>query len=237
MLKRIGLRLRSLLAGLAAALAMTAVGGSAWAGAFLDGSLPDLKPEERVKVAQPRAAQMMFEFQTKGVANQRATTQVKTWVVETAQASGLFSTLGEAAVPDGGLLTITINNLPSEGAASKGFVTGLTFGLKGSTVADYYDCTFEYAAAPGAPKVVKTLRHTIYFTIGATGAPENAVKMKNVMAAVEGMVRQSVSHGLNDLGRDAVFSGPAAALPPEPTPGSTPEPAPIPAAATPTGVL
>lgn len=204
----------------AAAAALFA--GAATAAVYVDKGLPDLTPEQRVSVAQPLATQLVFEFQTKGVANQRATTETKKWVVETAQASGLFSEVSEAAQPTGGLLTVTINNVPQADAAAKGFVTGLTFGLKGSTVVDNYECTFEYTPAPGAPKQSKSLTHAIYFTVGATGAPENGVKMKNIPEAVETMVRQAVSHGLNGLAAPAAapqVMAPAveAASPPQPT--------------------
>lgn len=214
------------LAAFAASITIgAAAAGAAWAGAYVDNGLPDLKAEDLAKVAQPAATQLLFEFQTRGVTNQRATTEVKKWVVETVQASGLFTSVSEGPLPEGGLLTVTINNVPQDGAAGKGVVTGLTFGLKGTTVADYYDCTFEFTPAPGAAKVSKTLRHTIYTTIGASAEPENATKVKNIGVAVEMMVRQAVSHGVNDLGKDPAFvlAAPAAA----PTAPSETAPTPV----------
>ena len=220
----------------AAAAAAAFLAGPAAAGAYLDSAITDLKPEERVTVAAPQPVQMLFQFQTKGAINARATKFLREEVTTATQTAAVFSTVSDAPAPNGAILSITINNVPQENAAGKGFVTGLTFGLKGSTVADYYDCTFEYVPAGGGQKVTKTLRHTIYFTIGATAAPENAVKMKNINEAVITMARQAVSHGLNDLARDPGFSGAApaatvAATAPAAEPVAAPAPVPAPAPA------
>lgn len=232
---------RLLLGVILTATCVLAVAGSAFAGSYVDNALPDLKPEERKVVANPAPVQLVFEFQTKGVVNQRAIKQVKPWVVAAVQSSGLFSAVTETPAPNGALLVVMINNVPAEGenAAAKGFVTGLTFGLKGTTVQDLYDCTLEYAATPESPKATRKLRHGIITTIGAAGEPPNATKMKNVMAAVETMVRQVVSRGLNDMAEDPAIAGvpeiapqpaaepqpdtvPAPAAPPEPTPPAAP---------------
>ncbi|MBR7620206.1 hypothetical protein JKL49_12485 [Phenylobacterium sp. 20VBR1] len=227
MFKQIARRVRGVFAAFVLGVGLMA-GTAAFAASYIDTSLPDLTPEQLVKVAQPKPVQLLFEFQTKGATNQRATTQIKAWVVDTAQKSGLFSAVGDA--PTDGLLTITINNLPAPaGTASQGFVTGLTFGLKGTTVTDHYDCVIEYTPAPGAPKISRTLHHSIITTLGATSPPENAVKAKNIMAAVETMVRQVVAHGLNDLGADPAFGGvaPTPAIVPEPAAAPAAEPAPV----------
>lgn len=207
MFKQIARRVRGLFAAFFLALGLMAATGAV-AASYVDNALSDLTPEQLVKVSQPKPVQLLFEFQTKGATNQRATTQIKAWVVDTAQKSGLFSAVGDT--PTDGLLTITINNLaPPAGTASQGFVTGLTFGLKGTTVTDHYDCVIEYTPAPGGPKISRTVHHAIHTTIGATSPPENGVKAKNIAAAVETMVRQVVSNGLNDLGADPAFSGAA----------------------------
>ena len=212
----------------AAATAAFMFAGAASAGAYVDTSFPDLKPEERVTVASPQPVQLLFQFQTKGAANNRATKFLRDEITTTATDAGVFSAVGDGPAANGAILSITINNVPSENAGGKGVITGLTFGLKGSTVADYYDCSFDYVPADGAPKVTKTLRHTIYFTIGATGEPANAVKVKNLNEAVKIMARQAVSHGLNQLAGDPVFAGTTAAAPtataePPPVPSTAPE--------------
>jgi hypothetical protein len=125
---------------------------------YVDSGLPDLKPEEQIKVSHPRAVQLLFQFQTKGTANARATKVLIKKVTEAVQASGLFTTVLDGPADGGAVLSITLNNVPSEHAAANGFVTGLTFGLKGSMVADYYLFTLDYIGGPDAAKITKTLR-------------------------------------------------------------------------------
>ena len=92
---------------------------------YLDSGLQELKPEEKVAVASPKPVQMLFEFQTKGVANGQATDFVKGEVLTTVQASGLFTQVGPAPVTDGALLHVVINNVPNtDDAFAKGFTTG-----------------------------------------------------------------------------------------------------------------
>jgi hypothetical protein len=127
-------------------------------------------------------------------------------VVDTVTASGLFASVTDAPVANGSLLNVIINNIPvTDGAFAKGFATGFTFGLVGSTVTDGYLCTVEYQAAPGALKITKNTRHALHSTIGAKGAPPNATKAANTKEAVMTMVRQVLGNGLKELSNDPAF--------------------------------
>ena len=124
---------------------------------YVDSGLQELKPEEKVAVASPKPVQLLFEFQTKGVANGQATDFVKGEVLTTVQASGLFTQAGPAPVADGALLHVVINNVPNtDEAFAKGFTTGLTLGLAGNTVTDAYICTVDYLV--GGTKKIE-IRH------------------------------------------------------------------------------
>ena len=112
----------------------------------------------------------------------------------------------ETPVPDGALLSVVLNNVPmSDDAFSKGFVTGLTFGLAGSQVSDGYICTMKYLPAPQAAPITKTARHAIHTVIGAKEGPANGTKMESIEMAVKTMTRQIVSTALNDLSHDPAF--------------------------------
>jgi hypothetical protein len=182
---------------------LVALGGCA--SFYVDGTTKEVATADFRKPEQPRPVQVLFEFQTKGAANDRATQHLKARVVEQVKGSGLFTSVGEAPVTGGALLSITLNNVPlSDDAFSKGFVTGLTFGLAGSKVSDGYVCTARYSPGTGEP-IVKQARHAIHATFGATATPGNAVKADNVETAVTLMTRQVVSNVLNDLSRDPAF--------------------------------
>jgi len=118
----------------------------------------------------------------------------------------VFSAVGEAPVDGGALLSITLNNVPlTDNAFSKGFATGLTFGLAGSQVSDGYVCTASYGTGGGAVPIVKMARHAIHTTIGNAAAPGNATKMANADAAVTAMMHEVVSNVLNDVSNDPAF--------------------------------
>ncbi len=180
---------------------------TACANFYVDVNTKEVNSTEYKKPQPARAAQVIFEFQTKGVMNARATEQLKVKALDQIRSSGLFSSVSDAPTTDGQLLTITINNVPlSDDAFSKGFVTGLTFGLAGSQVSDGYVCTARYTSRTGQPAIVKQARHAIHTTIGASSAPTNGIKAASAEDAVTTMVRQVLSNLLNDVSKDASFN-------------------------------
>jgi hypothetical protein len=159
------------------------------------------------KVPEPKPPVMLvFEFQTKGVANAKATDYLKARVLDQVKGSGIFSEVSLTPVPENRVLSITLNNVPlTDDAFAKGFVTGLTFGLAGSTASDGYICTARYLGGSEQAAIVKQARHAIHVTMGAKGAPANATKAANGDEAVTSMTRQIVSNVLNDLSHDSSF--------------------------------
>ncbi|QUD86424.1 hypothetical protein [Phenylobacterium montanum] len=222
--------------GLLAMLALALFAGAARAGAFVDAALPDLKPEQKVAVKTPQPVQLLFQFQTKGAPNAKATKFVQQQVVDTVKSSGLFSEVSDAPTANGALLSVTINDAPSpqemDEAKAKGFVTGATFFVVGSTVREDYICTIDYVPGPNAPKISASAKHAIYIQLGMiNSAPPNAVKVDGgTRGAVMTMVRQIVSNPLNVVAADPGFQPAAAASTPAtpaiPAPVATPDQAP-----------
>jgi len=173
---------------------------------YVDGNTKVVAASEFKKPNAPRPVQLVFEFQTRGAPNTRATDLVKPEVVQQVTSSGLFSTMVDRPASDSGLLSITINNVPlTDDAFTKGFVTGLTFGLAGSKVSDGYVCTVKYLPPGASEPIVKTARHAIHATIGAAAAPGNATPAPDGKSAVMTMVDGVVSTALNDLSKDPQF--------------------------------
>jgi hypothetical protein len=197
-------RLALLMPGMLALCALLFISGCA--SFYVDGTAGDVDPAGYRKTDAPRAVQVLFEFQTKGVPNGRATTYLKSHTVERVTASGLFSTVSDKPVPGEALLSITIDNVPiTDNAFQKGFVTGLTFGLAGSVVTDGYVCTVQYRGGTDATPIEKRTRHAIHTAIGASRAPPNATRAKNSGDAVMTMTRQIVDRALQDLSQDPDF--------------------------------
>ncbi|HKD23647.1 MAG TPA: hypothetical protein VKB71_16640 [Rhizomicrobium sp.] len=175
---------------------------------YVDDSLHDLSASEKVTVADPRPVQLLFDFQTKGVSNARATDIVKPYVLTAVQGSGLFSQVTSDPAPNGAVLNIVINNVPlTDDAFAKGFVTGFTFGLVGSNVGDGYVCTVDYLPGGSTSKIEKSMRDAIYTSLGATaGTPPHAQKVSGFDVAVQTMVRQVVTNTLNEVAKDKAFT-------------------------------
>jgi len=173
---------------------------------YVDGTTREVPVAQFKKVVEPKPVQVLFEFQTKGVVNARATDHLKAQVIDQVKTSGLFASVDDKPVSNGSVLSVTLNNVPlSDDAFTKGFVTGLTFGLAGSKVSDGYVCTMTYTDPKQPAPLVKQARHAIHTTMGANSAPTNAAKADNVEVAVRTMTRQIVSNTLNDLSQDVSF--------------------------------
>jgi hypothetical protein len=173
---------------------------------YVDGATKDVDAAQFRKAEPQHPVQVLFDFQTKGVSNANATGHVKARVLENVKQSGVFSAVSETPVDGGALLAITLNNVPlTDDAFSKGFMTGLTFGLAGSQVSDGYVCTASYTPPGAKAPIVKQSRHAIHTVMGAAAAPGNATKADSIDAAVTTMTRQIVANALHDVSRDASF--------------------------------
>lgn len=173
---------------------------------YVDTATKEVPAADFTKPANPRPVHFLFEFQTKGVANSRATDLLKGQIVDQVKGAGLFAAVEDKPVADGAILSIKLNNVPlTDNAFGKGFVTWLTFGLAGNQVTDGYVCTVEYLGAGAAEPVRKTARHAIHTVIGAKEAPPNATPVEGIEAAVRTMTRQIVSSALKALSDDPGF--------------------------------
>ncbi len=207
-----------------------ATASHALAGAYVDNALGDVSAAQWAKVASPQPVQLLFEFETNGAPNPRATKFLADKVTETVKSSGLFSQVLDAPAANGALLHVVINDVADSDARAhaegKGFVTGLSLGLVGSTIAETYECKVEFAAGPSSDKIAKTARHKLYTQLGLTAqAPANATKVANTREAIYTIARQCVANPLNAVAQEPAFGGVSPAGPATPA-ASTASPAP-----------
>ncbi len=195
-------RLRSLSLGLLITASALLTGCASF---YLDPATKDVPAAEMPKVAQPKPVKLNFEFQTRGAPNSAATSYLQTAVTDQIKATGLFSTLD--APPGGAILDVKLNNIPlnDDSPAAKGFVTGFTFGLVGSTVADGYECKISYLAPGQTTPIVKVTRHAIHTTLGASSPPPGTVRVDSANDAVMKMTHAVISNALRDLAKDPGF--------------------------------
>jgi hypothetical protein len=176
------------------------------ASVYVDGNTKEVAAAQFKKPASPVPVQMVFEFQTKGAPNAAVSNLLKPQIADVLKTSGLFAQLSDTPVASGAILSVTLNNVPlNDDAFSKGFVTGLTFGLAGSTVSDGYVCTVKYLPGGSQQAVTKAARHAIHTSLGSGTPPAGAVKADSVDAAVRMMTKQVLSTALNDLSQDGAF--------------------------------
>lgn len=173
---------------------------------YVDPALGEVPAAERVAVADPQPVQFLFEFQTKGTANARATRQLHDQAFEIVSNSGLFSEVSSEPVESGALLSVTMNNIPQEDAAGRGFTTGLTLGLAGTTVSDFYVGTARFVSGPGATEIAAEERHALHSTLGNTDAPQNLTPAASPLEGVNTILRQLMEHLLFDVARDPAFT-------------------------------
>ncbi|MBR8210793.1 hypothetical protein KDW61_19185 [Burkholderia cenocepacia] len=191
---------------LASLLVVTAL-LSACASSYVDTTIKEVPAAEMKQVAQPKPVQLVFEFQSKGAPNPRATDQLKDVVIKEVKDTNLFSAVSTDSAPDVALLNVTLNNVVlTDNPAAKGFVTGLTFGLAGNVVTDGYICTVSYLPAGRSTPIVKTARHAIHTTVGITSPPPAAQKAASIREAIETMTRDVLSNALKDLADDPAFN-------------------------------
>lgn len=193
-----------LLAVLAFASAVLTLPGCA--SFYVDKGTQEIPTTAYKKPVSPKPVQVLFEFQTKGIANAPATNLLRPKIIDQIKESGLFSEVKETPVTDGALLSVSLNNVPlSDDAFSKGVVTGLTFGLAGSQVSDGYICTMKYTPTSQSAPITKVARHAIHTVVGAKEGPANGTKVDNIETGVYMMTRQIVSTALDELSRDPEF--------------------------------
>ena len=197
---------RRLALGFGAVVAAAAMTGCMSVKPYVAGGVRDVPASEYIKPNPSHAVQVLFNFQSKGVDNARATAAVKARVIDQISASHLFDSVSEAPVAGGALLIVTVNNIPlDDSPAAKGFATGLTFGLAGTVAGDGYIATAKYSPPPPAGVLTKETRHSILTTIGNHDAPPNATPAASMDEAVSKMLHQLISNLLNDLSHDPAF--------------------------------
>lgn len=201
------MKLGQFVGAIAAVTLLAWSGGAHAARYFVENTLGDVPAEQAATVTETRPVQLLFEFRTSGAPNARGTEYLAEQITARVTESGFFSEVSTNPVEGGAILSVIFDNIPQADAAQRGIGVGLTFGLMGTAVADYYVATFEYASGPDAERISKEVRHTLISTIGNTDAPENATRVRNMETAIETITRQLIAHGLNNLASDPAFPG------------------------------
>jgi hypothetical protein len=135
---------------------------------FVDPTYPKVTYEQLQRRPAPLKLTLTTQFQRNGEAFPRADPTLRDNVERVLRASGVIVPTAEGSE---GVVRITVNNIADMGAAAgKGFGTGLTFGLVGSTVTDAYEMSVTIVV--GNNTFARTsVRHALHTAIGNTPIP------------------------------------------------------------------
>lgn len=153
------------------------------------------------KPAQVLALKVNVEFSLNGERLPTGDNEVRGHVERVLRGSGLVTPSDSAA---NGEITVTVNNVADLGkVAAKGFGTGLTFGLAGSTVQDGYEMTVTLATKDRT--VTKSgYKHVLISTVGNKKGPEGLTPT-TAAAGFGTIVEQMLLNALSDLQRDGLL--------------------------------
>ncbi len=178
---------------------------------YVDPSYARVKYSDIVKPAQPYKLKINVEFQRNGSHLPRADGILMQQVVRVLQASG-FAVPAANGEPASGEISIIVNNIADLAEARrKGFATGSTIFLKGSTVTDNYE--MQATATIAGKKFAKSgYQHAIHSIIGHAKGPEDLPSMTTDEAFAK-IVEDIVLNFLGDLQKDQLAS-PSGVVPP-----------------------
>ncbi len=150
----------------------------------------------------PLKVRLEVVFQRNGKNMPKVVKTVRPMVEKHLTSSGAFVLVTDSSAP---ALRFTLNNVANlDEAMKKGFVTGLTFGGKGSTVTDYYEAKIELMAANG--NQTKNYKHALVSTIGNADAPLQGVAPLKMMDAFNVVVQDIVMNFVQDMKTDGKLS-------------------------------
>jgi hypothetical protein len=153
---------------LAATLSCLALTGCISSKSFVDPSVQKFSYDDLTKKAEPLKLKLSVEFQRNGVPYPRADSTLKDNTERVLRGTGVITPAESQTV---GEIKVTVNNIADTGsAAAKGFGTGLTFGLAGSTVMDAYEMTISITA--NGKTINRTaIKHALFTAVGNTSLP------------------------------------------------------------------
>jgi len=164
---------------------------------YVDPSYGKVKYEDLSRRTEPFRWKLVVEFMRNGSRLPTADAEVFGHVERVIRAAGIIP-VTEVNAPE---LKVIVNNVADNGAAvGKGFGTGMTFGLVGSTVTDNYE--MEVVLTDGNKVLRKSgYKHAIHTTVGNASGPQGLEPM-SVTAAFGKVVEQLLLNALKEIEAD-----------------------------------
>jgi hypothetical protein len=153
---------------LALALAGAVLSGCMSPRAFVDPSFPKVSYDDVKKRSTPLRLRVSVEFQRNGEPFPKADATLRDNTERVLRASGVIVPVSD---PGDGEMKVVVNNIADRGAAAaRGFATGFTFGLVGTTVTDAYEMSVTITTH-GKTITRSAVKHALHTAIGNTDIP------------------------------------------------------------------
>lgn len=168
----------------------------------------------------PTNVSLEIHFQRNGKPMEKVVKQVRPLVEKHLLSTHAYAFVTDTAAP---VLRVTLNNVADlDEARKKGFLTGLTFGGKGSTITDYYEAKIELVKTDET--LTREYKHALVTTIGRAPPPFEGVASMKPMVAFDVVVQDIMLNFVQDMKTDGKLASndaqPAIAAP-APAPAAT----------------
>ena len=162
---------------------------------FVDPSSQKFTYEDIKRKTEPVKLRLSIEFQRHGSSYPKVDPLLRDSAERTLRATGVIT---PTDVDSAGEIKITVNNTGDiAAAAAKGFGTGLTFGLIGSTIQDNYELTM-VITIKGKTITKSGIKNSIFTTIGNAAAPDG-VQTSPTGVAFSKVLEQMILQALKEI--------------------------------------
>ena len=162
---------------------------------FVDPTYPKVSYGDVKKRPAALRLKLIVEFQRNGEHVPKVDSTLRDNTERVLRASGVIVPVSDEGE---GTIKIVMNNIADMGAAAaKGFGTGLTFGLVGTTVTDSYEMTISITANGKTIERI-AIKHALHTAIGNTTVPEGLETMPPNLA-FERVLEQVILRALRDM--------------------------------------
>ncbi len=162
---------------------------------YVDPSFSRATYEDLQPVNQKHNANIVVEFQRNGEIFEKAHTEAENQVLRSFRATGVINPVDDNT---GVSIKVIVNNVADTSkAVAKGFGTGLTLGLAGSVVTDYYEISIEYSDENGVTKY--DYKHALHTTVGNKKAPIEGVNPTSMSDGFGTIIEETILNFVKDM--------------------------------------
>lgn len=186
----------------AAVLSCAALVGCSTPKSFVDPSVPKVSYDDIKKRAEPLKLKLLAEFQRNGEHLTKVDSTLRDSTERVLRGTGVIVATNDQPI---GEIRVVCNNIADMASArAKGFGTGLTFGLAGSTITDAYELTISITVN-GKTVTRSAIKDSIFTIIGRGNVPEGVESLPpNV--AFERVLEQMILRSLQDMQKTGELS-------------------------------